>query len=215
MSKIQREIDRNIKTLSKLSSTELNHYARNVADNDTLSRILKVADIAYHTLGEPLFDDRKYDLLKDILSEIDPGNTYLTTIGAPVNGNSQIIKLETTTLPICLPSINKVLTEKKLNRWLEKNPANKNYIVSNKLDGLSALWFGNKFYTRGQGSEGTDITHIAGVLKLPQVSGYGVRGELIIPKANRKYFESGKHLRNIAVGAVMRQKNIDISILKH
>ena len=70
-----------------------------------------------------------------------------------------------------------------------------NYVISYKLDGISALLYKNNnniyLYTRGDGKEGQDISHLLKYLKLNTSklnNNDAIRGELIISKENFKYF---------------------------
>ena len=65
----------------------------------------------------------------------------------------------------------------EVSAWSGKHPGP--YMLSAKMDGTSALWYNGTLYTRGNAVMGADITHVATILRLPQVD-YGVRGELVM-----------------------------------
>jgi NAD-dependent DNA ligase len=87
------------------------------------------------------------------------------------------------------------------------------YIVSDKLDGVSCLIvYENdtiKIYTRGNGTEGQDITHLLEYIdSIPKLKGVdiAVRGELIISKMNWDILgamgKQGANPRNTLSGAI-------------
>jgi NAD-dependent DNA ligase len=87
------------------------------------------------------------------------------------------------------------------------------FVVSDKLDGISALLYipknskdGPRLYTRGDGTYGQDITHLLPGLVPDEVleripAGTAIRGELIIPEDYFKRFaEEYKNARNLVAG---------------
>ena len=139
---------------------------------DQLVKQLKEAADAYYNGGTLKMDDETYDRLVEHLRELDPENPFLTEVGAPTQGAVQ--------LPFAMPSLDKIKPgEDSLGRFL----SNTGFVISEKLDGLSAAWTGGKLYLRGNGIMGQDISHLAplkiqGLVKCKE----SVRGELIIPR---------------------------------
>jgi len=174
------------------------------ASNNDLVKILKESSDSYYNTGTSLLSDEVYDTLKDILEEKDPGNKFLNEVGAPVKIEKYKVKL-----PFPMGSLTKIKPEKdNLDAWLKsfKGP----YILSDKLDGVSAQLFrsdeGLKFYTRGDGEVGQDISTlikhlIPNDIKLPlHVS---VRGEIIMSKKNfEEISDVMKNARNAVAGLV-------------
>ena len=87
------------------------------------------------------------------------------------------------------------------------------YLVSDKLDGVSCLIIYDndviKIYTRGNGTEGQDITHLLEYVNgIPSLknSNIAVRGELIISKSNWDILgdmgKQGANPRNTLSGAI-------------
>ena len=141
-------------------------------DAGTIVAALKEASAAYYN-GQPLkMDDDTYDALQERLRELDPKNPYLTTIGAPPTG-------QVATLPYPMPSLDKIKPgQDALDRFLTSG----HYALSEKLDGLSALWIPPKtLYLRGDGIQGQDISHFAKGIQGLGTSG-AVRGELVVPR---------------------------------
>jgi NAD-dependent DNA ligase len=131
------------------------------------SLIVKANDVYYNT-GKSILDDADYDILIDLFKEHWPKNAILQQIGAPIR--SEIVKDK---LPFWMGSMDKVKPNSKtLNNWLDKYSSP--YIISEKLDGLSALLcyeLSSKdksinLYTRGNGEMGQNISHLIPILKL-------------------------------------------------
>ena len=183
-----------------------------------LVEILTKADKAYHLDGETITSDIHYDLLKDQLKKLAPKNAYFKKVGFKPPDKLKV------KLPYYLGSQDKIKHEdiKELNTWFLKynNPAE--YLISEKLDGISCLIVVDnkgkyKIYTRGDGYFGTDITHIKDYLKsipkkLPK--GLAVRGELLLSKENwEKIKHTGVNPRNVVAGIINR-KTIDKDVLE-
>ena len=173
---------------------------------------LKKHDYNYHTIGNPTISDTEYDKLKDELYKMDPKNAYFRRVGADMPNSVK--------LPYYLGSLNKIRDDTKaINNWIKtfKGP----YYVSEKLDGISALYDikNNKMYTRGNGTYGSDISYVLPYISMPDIANTAnitisyIRGELIIP--NDKWKASmGTNARNTVAG-VVNAKILNQSILKH
>jgi NAD-dependent DNA ligase len=203
MEKIKNDIIANpIKTLEKLSKKQIVEF-------------LEHCDIAFFNTGSTLVSDDIYDIVKNHLKKIDPKNSYFKRVGADEEHKAQ--------LPYWLGSQDKIKDdEKEINKWLTKYSKPKKYVISEKLDGISCLiYYINddiKVYTRGNGTEGQDISHI-----IPYISNFpklklkkmAVRGELIISRENWEKIKSiGSNARNVVAGAI-HSKIINNDIMKH
>jgi DNA ligase (NAD+) len=140
--------------------------------------LLKEASAAYYNGGPLKMDDDTFDALQDKLRELDPDNPYLSTVGAPPTGD--VVKL-----PYAMPSLDKIKPgQDALRRFLS---ANKALLLSEKLDGLSAMWIPDRgaLYLRGNGKEGQDVSHLVplGIQGLVKATGAVIRGELVVPRA--------------------------------
>ena len=135
---------------------------------------LRAASAAYYNTGTPLMDDNTYDGLVEHLRQLDPAHPYFDEVGAPVEG--------AVPLPYPMPSLDKIKPgEKQLTRFLQ-NPGG--FVLSEKLDGLSALWTGGKLYLRGNGLLGQDVSHLVALGIQGLAKGVkAVRGELILPRS--------------------------------
>jgi DNA ligase (NAD+) len=142
--------------------------------------LLREASEAYYNGGKSKMSDEAYDGLLERLRELDPENPYLEEVGAPPPTQGAV------KLPFPMPSLDKIKPgEDQLKRFLA-NPGG--FVLSEKLDGLSALWHKGKLYLRGDGLVGQDVSHlvalgIQGLVKTPAVA---VRGELILPRSERQ-----------------------------
>jgi DNA ligase (NAD+) len=143
---------------------------------DHLAQRLREASHAYYETGTPTMDDAEFDSLVDELRALDPNNAFLREVGAPPGGS--VVKL-----PVPMPSLDKRKPD-TLRLTDLTGPA----LVSQKLDGISALWvtgYSSKagLYLRGNGVEGQDVSHcigkITGLNQVP-IPRAIVRGELIV-----------------------------------
>lgn len=172
---------------------------------DQIVQVLEAADDAFFSSDQTLFTDDIYDIVKDYLKKKDPKNAYLKRVGAVVEFNKE-------KLPYYLGSLDKLKDNdaKEIDKW--KKDYGPEYIVSEKLDGISCLLYasddGIKMYSRGDGTEGQNITHILPYIKaLSGLSGLnkglGIRGELIISRDNwNKIKHLGANARNVVAGAI-------------
>jgi len=138
---------------------------------------LKKASHDYYETGTPSMTDDEYDALRDKLYELDPENAFFNEVGAlPDVGRIQ--------LPFPMPSLRKVKPD-TLNTVKLKGP----FVITEKLDGISALWTHginrkSGLYLRGNGLIGQDVTPVAKYITgIAQGMGtFTVRGELIVPR---------------------------------
>lgn len=176
-------------------------------------------DNMYNNDEEVLVSDKQYDALYHYTKLAYPNNTYFLGIGSSVRG-------EKVKLPIPMTGLNQVQIG-DIDNWISKNNlTDLDAIISDKLDGISAMivydMSGNLqiAYSRGDGLEGADITrHIRNFPSIPKKINHPsliVRGEVIIPKDEfeiaRNYCprDSGelyKNARNMVAG-IMNSKEV-------
>jgi NAD-dependent DNA ligase len=169
---------------------------------EEIVHLLKEASDAYYNGGTLMMDDDTYDSLVERLKEINPDHSYLNTVGAPPPG--------ATKLPFPMPSLDKIKPgEDTLKRFLA---ANHGFVISEKLDGLSALWNPRteKLYLRGDGIMGQDISHlvhlgIRGLIRGTEI----LRGEIILPR-----YETQALRRSWVNGQVHQKSPIQENISK-
>lgn len=170
----------------------------------TSSSLKRKCDIAYER-GEPIMTDAEYDaMFGDAASAMQ---------------NATVSK-DVVELPVWMGSLDKSRSEKSLSSFLKRLDKTDSFVLSCKLDGISALYdpFKRKLYTRGNGRMGMDITRFLKYITIDyevfRMKGY-VRGELIMPKNtfNLKYKTLFKNPRNLVAGQFSR-KQIDKTILE-
>jgi DNA ligase (NAD+) len=141
-------------------------------------------DDLYYNTDTGNFPDKKYDKLKDILTNRDPN--YIPPVGITIRNHENRAML-----PYYMGSADKItpVESKKLDRWLDKNSC-VDCVISSKLDGVSLSCIIKngkiKLYTRGDGYEGGDISYLAQYLdSIPKnlKRDISVRGELIMKKS--------------------------------
>jgi NAD-dependent DNA ligase len=140
---------------------------------DRIVKKLTAAATAYYETGSPIMSDQDYDHMIEELRQLDPKNMFLTQIGPRPSK-------EAVELPYPMPSLRKVKPD-SLSSWRVRGP----FVISEKLDGVSAMWIPaqKKLYLRGDGSVGQDISHYVPYIKgLMNSDLTAVRGELISPK---------------------------------
>lgn len=176
--------------------------------DDDIAAVITAANHAYHNHDAPVFSDQLYDIIREYLEERNPNHQVLKDVGATATAAGTGKK---TALPIWMGSMTKIKSEDgALRRWKDVF-ANGSVVVSDKLDGISALFVpaSMRMYTRGDGSVGHDISHlIPFIASIPQrdpaMQRHAmVRGELIIPKRDfDRVKHLGKNARNMVAGLV-------------
>lgn len=174
-------------------------------------KLLKEAKHHYYNSGTPIMSDADFDALEDELRGINPSHEYFSIVGSNPGENKISHRYP-------MLSMGKAKTAEDANKWFKKlNMPGIDYCLQPKIDGLSATCRyinGKLLYvsTRGDGSIGQDISHIAKYMDdikdtISFTSGdIEVRGELYLPK-DTKYDTGGKALRNNCVGLINRKEN--------
>jgi len=191
--------------ISNLQDEKFTNYLL-TEDLSILHQIKIYADDLYYNTGKSSgLEDWKYDSIKEILSIRDPN--YLIPTGTRIRENENRVNL-----PFWLGSMNKFKPEdeKAMIKWVSCNKAT-NYIIQDKLDGISCLLViknsNVKLYTRGDGIIGADISYLANYIKnIPKIvkGSVCVRGELIMKekvfKENYKVLYANP--RNMVAGLI-------------
>lgn len=192
------------------------NYINNLSVKE-LEKIIEYANDKYFNESS-VISDNVFDILVDFLKFKDPKNKFLKSIGAPVKVSEKV------KLPYSLFSMDKIKPpSNKLDKFTKK--FNSPYILSDKLDGISALLVYTKdksinFYTRGTSYEGQDITKLVKYLNLPNYKDMkkicdkanikgkdnliAFRGELIMKKSifDSNWSNVMKNSRNTVSGLV-------------
>jgi NAD-dependent DNA ligase len=192
---IQRFKTNGIKELESLTEKEL-------------SEIIILANNEYYNKN-PLLTDNEYDIIKEFIEKKYPRNEAIQNVGAPVTKNK-------VTLPYNMPSMDKIKPDTNaLTNWMNKYKGP--YVISCKLDGVSGMYDCSTktphLYTRGDGKIGQNISGLLKHLKLPDATGFVVRGEFIIPRKtfDEKYKASFANPRNLVSG-IINSKTVDDKI---
>jgi DNA ligase (NAD+) len=189
---------------------------------EQIVEILEAADEAFFSSSKPLFSDDIYDIVKAYLKKKEPKNAYIKRVGAVIEFNKE-------KLPYYLGSLDKIKDDQKeVAKWKKAYPGD--CIVSEKLDGISCLLYYDtetiKMYSRGDGTQGQNITHILPYItnkldtsKLTKAVGkIGIRGELIISRNSWKAMKdvggAGANARNVVAGAI-HSKTVNADVVKH
>lgn len=180
---------------------------------DLVRQLTKAAE-AYYETGTPIMTDDKYDDLRDKLEAIQPDHPFLKTVGAVVRSGAVV------SLPVPMPSLNKIKpgTGAVANfvRQTRSSTGEDSWVLSEKLDGISALWIPaeRKLYLRGNGLVGQDVSHLIGLgiqgLPVKLEKGLRVRGELLIRKADVPPNTIGRSL----VNGILHQTDADPAEVK-
>ena len=178
--------------------------------------VLVEADKAFFNSGQPKLTDDIYDIIKDYIRKKYPKDAYLKRVGADVDNK--------VALPYYMGSQNKIKdSESEITKYKKKYPGP--YLISDKLDGVSGMFVYDgdniKLYTRGNGREGQDISHlhkyISGFPKIKKQDKLAVRGEFIISKDNwdilKKADDTLSNPRNTVSGAI-NSKILNKQLLK-
>lgn len=137
---------------------------------------------AYYA-GTPIIDDAAFDALEREIAKSAP--ELLLQIGAPERGGK-------VPLPAPMGSLNQVFTQDEFTRWASKYPKNTIAVLTEKIDGNSALLqYRNgvlmSSFSRGNGVQGANnLRHTRLMSSIPQQIGNKftglIRGEIAILK---------------------------------
>lgn len=149
-----------------------------------LVALLEEASDAYYNGGTAILGDDVFDSLKEELAQRDPNHPFLKKVGAPVKENS--VKL-----PVFMPSLDKVKPgNRSFAAYVQKtNIDTKGWVLSEKLDGISALWIPaeKRLLLRGDGEVGQEVSMFVPLglqgLVVPREKCM-IRGELVIKKSD-------------------------------
>jgi NAD-dependent DNA ligase len=192
--------------ISKIANMQDKDFKKYI-DTECLSVLHEVKlytdDIYYNTGNSSGLTDWKYDTIKETLNRKDPN--YIVPTGTRIRQNENRTKI-----PFWLGSMDKKKDEKDISKWISSNKG-KNYIIEDKLDGVSCLITIKdgkvKIFTRGDGTVGADISYLSQYIKhVPKVfkSTIYVRGELIINYKlfKEKYSKDFANPRNLVSGLI-------------
>jgi DNA ligase (NAD+) len=142
---------------------------------EELVKALRSSAHAYYNTGEASMSDETYDALRDQLEELDPENPFLKEVGAPPKDKAVV-------LPFMMASLNKIKPGTGAVDAFTKKAKGQTWVLSEKLDGISALWYNGRLYLRGDGVNGVDVTSYGKYIQGIAATSYAVRGELVLPR---------------------------------
>ena len=177
---------------------------------ETLETWIKKANEAYFNDTSEFMSDHFYDMAIELLEQKDPTNSLLQQVG-------QNVAQEKVQLPYYMGSMNKLKTPEKIKQWFQKYNED-NYVISDKLDGISGLLIYTKtgkhdLYSRGNGVIGQHINNLLKYIELPNIKEDIVfRGELIISKANFEVHSSKYASARSLVNALVASKHSDFNV---
>lgn len=222
------------KTLKKLKIVKVDYIEKfknegisslDLMTKDELLNMIKELNYSYYIESSDsiLVNDNEYDIIKEYIEKKYP-DVNPNTLN---HSSCQIKQIEKNKviLPYELWSMDKIKpTSDAVNKWTKKYKGP--YLISCKLDGISALYVSNKnskeakLYTRGNGKEGQDISHLINAIIWKNQIPYNfeiefvLRGEIIIKREifEKKYKDKFANPRNFVAGLV-NKKTIDNDIL--
>lgn len=208
------EVNKLIKDINK------DPFSADSLNQEELEAVIKFANDAFFNSKKPVISDNIYDILKDFLQSKFPKSKVLKEIGAVIKSKDKV------KLDYWLGSMDKIKPGSgELEKWLLKYQGN--YVLSDKLDGISALLIYRvngdiNMYTRGTASEGLDITPIIKYFDIPLFDTIknsklkstkknilmAFRGELILDKKtfDKNWSKIMKNARNTVSGLVNSKK---------
>ena len=179
-------------------------FLQNQSEIDLINMIA-LCNNYYYNRSISLVNDTLYDVLTKYSKIKFPKKNKKSNIGAKILGKNKV------KLPYKMASMNKIKPDTNaLSKWKETYEGP--YIISSKLDGVSALYNGkeHRLYTRGDGIEGQNISHLLPYLRMDDLNTDCVfRGELIIKKETfkNKYSNIYANARNMVSGLVNKKAN--------
>ncbi len=167
---------------------------------------IEEANIAYHTLDQPVISDYTYDVMLKELIQLETDYPEYADPTSPTQkiGGYTLDKFEKVTHTVPMMSLSNIFNQEELNKFIERieTMTTTRYVAELKIDGLAvSLTYVDGIFTkaatRGNGLIGEDISHNVKTikslpLKLKEPLTIEVRGEIFMP---HKSFEKLNELR--------------------
>jgi DNA ligase (NAD+) len=192
---------------------------------EQLRQQIHEANIAYHTLDQPIISDYHYDMLLKELIQLELDYPEFFDAASPTQkiGGYVLDKFEKVTHTVPMMSLSNVFNQDELFKFIERieDITYSEYMTELKIDGLAvSIKYENGFFiqaaTRGNGLVGEDISNNVKTikslpLKLSKPLTIEVRGEIFMPhksflKLNEQRKQDEEPLfanpRNAAAGTI-------------
>lgn len=162
----------------------------NQSNQKDIEKLLKNASDKYYNEESSILSDKSFDIIRDYLESNFPNSKFLKQIGSKIKSKDKV------KLPVHMGSMNKKKKEKEIDLWIKKYP--NEVVISDKLDGISFLLvikydsknnsFSKQLLTRGNGTEGKDISHLLDLIPFPKNVSFKediiIRGEMLVSRNN-------------------------------
>lgn len=158
---------------------------------------LRGAKKTYFETGKVLMSDAEYDAEESILRREEPAETFVDEVGE--------IPQDAVDLPFPMPSLKKVKPDES-SFGSFKRKFSKGWVVSDKLDGISALWYKGCLCLRGNDTKGADVTRFVKWIEGLAETDKAIRGEILTLR------ESGGH--RSAVNGALHRKTVNSAEMK-
>lgn len=163
---------------------------------------------ALYAQGNEAISDEMYDHLV-MVYESRFGKRLVVGAAPPLRGKVQ--------LPVAMMSLDKIMKPKELEGFVKKNPGP--YVVMDKVNGNAGLYTvtggQTRLYNRGDGTEGTDLTHVLPYLNLPVLPfDVHVKGELVVNKKDYEPFKQDYRTNLSMVAGLLNSQSADPARLK-
>lgn len=187
-------------------------------DFDVILSVLQASDDLYYNDDSPFLEDNEYDALRLYANRLNPSHVYFTGVGSDVRGGK--VKL-----PHEMGSLDQVEIG-DIADWVGNwSLQDEEVVITDKLDGTSAMEIRDEdgclqiAYSRGNGTEGADITRHMKNFKCNPIStgkAMDVRGEVIFTKTAFPMVQEAvvnhsgrtyKNARNMVAGIMNRKDN--------
>ena len=207
--------------MDNLGITEYEKYQRGELNEEQIKNLHALAWKAYDE-GNPFMSDNDFDeFVKDIrvmlkIKKEGAGDSDSDESDYTRNKDSSTLKEHEIKLPVPMPSFDKPSDKRGLDNWLAKMKCDE-FLITAKLDGLSAQWCSDKKTLYGKKSDssiGTNYTFFADYIQgLKPLKGMIVRGEIMLNKTS-ELAKTSSDPRNAAVGAINPQGDLNKKIEK-
>ena len=182
--------------------------------NSEIEKYLLLLSDAYYNDDKALVSDKVFDYIRDEYYKRNPTSDYFNLVG------TQNV-LKSVELPYKMFSLDKIKPDNgEYERWINKYKGP--YILSDKLDGISALLDiknnKRKLYLRGNAILGTDVSSIIKYINinLKNCNNMAIRGELIMTKENFNKIKDNYNYQNsrMCVNGIIKRKVLNKDLLK-